>query len=161
MTSNTSLQIRRAVPEDANTLSSLFDTAVRAVSDADYSVEEREAWRSSVSTETMREGLEDPDPITFVAEQEGVALGFATLDGSIVRSVYVRPDAQGGGIGSALLSRLEREARRQGVKVLSLSASLNAVPFYEAQGYEPVGQSRRDLGEGTEIQCIDMEKTLR
>jgi GNAT superfamily N-acetyltransferase len=58
-----------------------------------------------------------------------------------VRAVYVLPEAGGQGIPSALLARIEIAARSLGIEAIELSASLNAVPFYVASGYEQLKET--------------------
>lgn len=42
-------------------------------------------------------------------------------------------------LGSAVLAEAERQLRAKGETSLMLAAQLNAKPFYEKQGYRPVG----------------------
>jgi N-acetylglutamate synthase-like GNAT family acetyltransferase len=97
-----------------------------------------------------------------VAETEGRIVGFAQLVTAQqeVRAVYVLPEAGGRGIGSALLARLEIAARGLGIEAVELRASLNAVPFYLASGYEQLEDTTHRLADGTELRCVRMRKSL-
>lgn len=53
-----------------------------------------------------------------------------------VAGVYVHPSVTRQGVGTKIYSELERRARANDVRTLELSASLNAVPFYEIHGFE-------------------------
>jgi GNAT superfamily N-acetyltransferase len=46
-----------------------------------------------------------------VAEQHGRLLGFAALEGAGLERLYVRPDARGQEVGSALLEQVQRVQR--------------------------------------------------
>ena len=59
--------------------------------------------------------------IAFLAERGGRVVGFAALvagPAAEVTAVFVRPAAAGRGVGSALLARVEAEARRRGIRRL-------------------------------------------
>jgi len=62
-------------------------------------------------------------------------LGFGVLDakGNEIDALFVDPDRGGQGIGQALMQRLL--ALADPTREVVLSASLNAVPFYQRQGF--------------------------
>ncbi len=98
----------------------------------------------------------------MVAEDAGGIAGFGQLnqaDGE-VEAVYVLPGRQSEGIGGALLRFLEDAARAAGLERLHLSATLNAVPFYERAGYAGEGSTVHRLPTGVELQCLRMSKEL-
>ncbi|HWT11683.1 MAG TPA: GNAT family N-acetyltransferase, partial [Allosphingosinicella sp.] len=74
---------------------------------------------------------------------------------------YVLPEAARRGVGARLVRALERIARREGAGQLTLSASLNAEPFYRALGYRPLAPSTHRLATGRAMPCIAMAKDLR
>lgn len=82
-------------------------------------------------------------------------LGTASLDGGAVRAVFVAPDAQGRGIGRALMAEVERMAAAAGVVMLTLQSSLTAVGFYGTLGFRPV----REHHHGEE-RTVVMERQL-
>jgi GNAT superfamily N-acetyltransferase len=69
---------------------------------------------------------------------EGDVAGYGELrvDENEVRAVYVSPTYAGDGVGSLLLEQLEVRARAHDLDELQLTASLNAVGFYEHHAYE-------------------------
>ena len=79
----------------------------------------------------------------FVAERQSKVIGFglvllvepqiADLDG-----LFVRPEAQGAGVGRRLVEEAVRRARASGATALTVTANLNAKGFYEACGFLPV-----------------------
>jgi len=110
-----------------------------------------------------------------VADRDGVVVGFGSLKwesskdyetnaGAEVTAVYVLPSVAREGVGTEIYSELERRAREQGVTVLGLTASLPAVQFYEAHGYDRVTNNDHEFSshEGTGVtgRVVEMEKKL-
>jgi len=57
-----------------------------------------------------------------------------------IRSVWVREDLRGAGIGSKLMHAVEQEAIRRGCRIATLEThSFQAPRFYERLGYEEIG----------------------
>lgn len=52
-----------------------------------------------------------------------------------INALFVEPSLHGRGIGTKLLAKLERAAKRKGVKTLKVNAGINAPGFYEKSGY--------------------------
>jgi predicted GNAT family N-acyltransferase len=60
------------------------------------------------------------------------------------------------GVGSRLLTALEEEARRRGVRGIMLHAQVLALDFYRHHGYEPAGQRFVEAG----MEHLEMRKRL-
>ena len=89
--------------------------------------------------------------------------GFAELDPDegLVKACYVDPDFDRRGVGRALMHGVERAARAHGRTALTLDASLNAVPFYLALGWQRECATRHELAPGAWLDCAIMTKSLR
>jgi len=86
-----------------------------------------------------------------VAAEGGLAVGFVMFHAEtefyetdatrgVIDNLYVRPDARGGGLGSALLDYAEGALRDRDADVLAveaLAANEAARRLYESRGYEP------------------------
>jgi predicted GNAT family N-acyltransferase len=75
---------------------------------------------------------------------EAVAAGrlhFNSQAEAQVRYMAVAPEAQGSGLGSAILRELERRARAAGAQSIILNARENAQPFYARHGYKVVSSA--------------------
>jgi len=128
-----------------------------------------DAWAGETDPDDY--AIESEDNRFVVADADGRVVGFgelvfdpgeylaASVDAE-VRAVYVRPETAGEGVGSALLADLERAARERGIDCLGLWASLNAVPFYEARGYERVGERADEFGGEVTGRAIEMQTEL-
>jgi len=94
---------------------------------------------------------------------EIAVLGFATHrvdDDQDGASVYVRGRAARRGIGTALLQLAVDHARAHGATTIHIQASLAAVEFYRANGFEELGRGEARLMSGRAMPCVFMRKTL-
>ena len=95
------------------------------------------------------EQMAQPDTTLFVArDASGAPLGMGALrrhaDGvGEVKRMYVRPEAQGRGVGGAILARIEQLAREEGCARLVLETGSNfdaARRIYERGAFKPCAQ---------------------
>ena len=82
-------------------------------------------------------------------------IGTAGLDGSTVRSVFVRPDWHRKGVGVAVMRKIEEIAKLRGIHQLTVPSSITAEGFYRRLGFASV----RDEFHGNE-RTIVMTKQL-
>jgi putative acetyltransferase len=90
-------------------------------------------------------------------------LGFSSyrIDGNEHRTaVYVRGKAASVGIGSALFRSAEAAAIATGATRILVDASLAAVDFYKANGFEELGRGEHRLWSGRPMACVFMRKRL-
>lgn len=156
------VRVRRTTRDDAVAILPLHVASIRGLGPAAYDERQVEAWATK---DHGPEGypVEDDRQRMFVAEveeEELAGFGQVNLDDAEVVAVYVHPDHARRGVGSALLDRLEADARDEGIDALSLTASLNAVPFYERAGYEPVEEVTHATTDEVDLTCVEMEKSL-
>jgi putative acetyltransferase len=100
-----------------------------------------------------------------VGAVEGVSaiLGFAShlvADGRHRTAVYVRGVASRCGVGSALLHLAEAQALAAGARSLHVDASLAAVDFYKANGFDEISRGQHRLRSGRVMSCVVMRKDL-
>lgn len=88
----------------------------------------------------------------WVAERDGVLVGFAELKGAWLDDLYVHPDAAGHGIGSALLD-LAKAAQPDGFCLWVFESNTPARAFYARRGF--VELERTD-GSGNEEKAPDV-----
>ena len=110
------------------------------------------------------DGLCGPDIVFFTATCRKAAAGVGALADrrtyGEIKSVFVAPEARGGGIGSALLAAIEAEARIRSLSCLRLETGPNldaALRLYRHNGFSirgPFGSYRDDP------LSIFMEKSL-
>jgi len=145
--------IRPALEDDADEISAVILRALRETNARDYADEIIERIERSFSTSAVRELI--GKRAVFVAAIDGRVVGTASLDGSVVRSVFVAPDVQGRGIGKLLMVEIESTARERNIPRLAVSSSVTAETFYARLGFRSV----RDSYYGDE-RTIIMERLL-
>jgi GNAT superfamily N-acetyltransferase len=138
----------------------VHNDSIRALCRERYEPREIAAWIAFRQPEAYRTAL--ASRALFVAEWQGEVVGFGQLDPARgeIEACYVAPKAIGSGIGSALLARMEEEARRRGHAVVRLNATLNAEAFYARFGYRWLGRATHRVGDDVELDCVRMEKVL-
>lgn len=103
----------------------------------------------------------DPDCVhVLTRDPEGAVVGTARLrivgtDGKAER-VAVAAAARRAGVGRALMDVLEHEARARGLARVVLHAQDVAIPFYDALGYQGIGEMFVEAG----IPHLKMARTL-
>ena len=149
--------IRRATAKDAEAICALHKEAVRRLCAGAYSAEQIEAWVGPRVPENYRKAM-SADETMFVAERACRVAGFASLKDETLLGLYVDPTS-GRGLGRQLLAAAAAEARGHGVAVLSLQATLNAVPFYRRHGYS-VDRAGVVLRGGLKLPVVEMSRPL-
>lgn len=155
--------VREARPDDVDAIEAIHAASVRGLAASRYDAVQIESWSDGADYSLPTEGVH-----VVVAEEEGpdagdgiVGFGAVDLDSGEIRAAYVHPDHAGEGVGSAVLGALETAASEAGLTDLQLTASLNAVAFYERHGWEPTGRTTHELDGGVELEAMAMEKSIR
>ncbi len=154
------VSVRPATDEDRASICNVHVRAIRETCSRSYSPEQVSAWAGLLSPESYTAVLKER--VLVVATEGGAVVGFGQLnpDTGEVDAVYVLPDCQGQGIGRVLLADLEAKARARGIRVLELSATLNALPFYTQAGYARRHPAVHRLPSGVGLECVRMSKEL-
>lgn len=155
------MKVRPATHADLDGIYRVHVDAIRQLCKLHYTPEEIEARVGGLEPGAHRIDAENVRFFVAVDDAQEV-LGFAVLDvgQSEVKAVYVHPTAAQRGIGGALLREVEETARRHGLTVLHLDASLNSVEFYLRAGYVDLENRRHVLRSEVSIRCVAMSKSL-
>jgi len=131
------LQIRPAIPEEADRLSQIAFSAK-----AHWGYPERwlEIWKPELTF--------SPDYFeqneNWVAETNDQPVAFCTLqekEGTAwLENLWVSPEWMGKGLGKRLFLHATALARQRGYRELQLEADPNAVGFYRRMGMEQIGE---------------------
>ncbi|CAK16308.1 putative acetyltransferase, GNAT family [Pseudomonas entomophila L48] len=144
--------IRRAQREDAEAISRIVITALRESNSQDYPAEVIAQVEQSFSPAAVSALLDSR--MVFVAVNQNELLGTASLDGEVVRTVFVAPIHHRTGVGKRLMEAVHAAAIRAGVTALRVPSSITAQGFYARLGYRKL----RDEFHGVE-RTIVMEKS--
>ncbi|WP_422102489.1 GNAT family N-acetyltransferase [Vreelandella sp.] len=79
-----------------------------------------------------------PASETYVAEESGHVVGFYSLYENTLAAIFVHPNQQDLGLGSALLEDAKR--RREWLQLTVYAQNASSVCFYEARGFVPMGE---------------------
>jgi putative acetyltransferase len=158
------ITVRRLRVNEGRLFLQIHSRAIRGLAAAHYPPEVLDAWTVPATDESVRGLLNNPDSeIRLIAELDGepVGLGALVVGSSELRACYVVPEASRKGVGTALVTEIERIAIEKGLERLELIASLNAEPFYAFLGYEAQGRTKHVLRTGHSMAAVKMAKMLR
>ena len=131
--------VRHARENDSHEISAVILSALRETNAKDYTREIIERIERSFGPSSVVELI--GKRTVFVATISSRVVGTASLDGSVVRTVFVAPDVQAQGIGKLLMAEIERTARERNIAKLAVPSSISAETFYERLGFKAVGES--------------------
>lgn len=97
---------------------------------------------------------------TLVAEVDGEMVATGSLVGGEILGVFVSPECQRRGLGTAVMLELEEMARARGYSEVELSISLPSLSFYEDLGYAVQEERSLDVGEGQRLDHWNATKSL-
>ena len=134
--------IRRAAPEEADTLTQIALDAKRHWGYPEHWIKHWEA-DLTITTDFIRD-----NPV-YVAEKDGEVRGFYALtvsgEKAELEHMWVTPAAIGTGIGKELfLDAMDRAATLR-VREIEISADPNAAGFYERMGASQIGETEASI----------------
>jgi putative acetyltransferase len=163
----TEFMTRRATPQDADSIATAHRDSIQSIGPRFYPATVVESWGACVSPDMYVTAMEHGEVfyIAVAAFEPGPAcLGFAShrIDGTEHgTAVYVIGTAARRGVGSALFRLAEADALASGATSIHVDASLAAVDFYRANGFEEIGRGEHPLRSGSVMACVFMRKMLR
>jgi putative acetyltransferase len=152
------LLIRPGAEHELQQLCDLQSLSIRAFYQAAYTPEQTETL-----IKTQNKGICHRKRFLMVAEVAGEIVGFATLSRQVfhIDAVYVHPNWMRRGIGQQLVVALETIAQQQQYPKLIVTAALHTTGFYQAQGFQVVGEYDYPLEQQQPLPCHLLEKSLR
>lgn len=128
---------RPALREDAIRLHEIRRRSILELAQAEMPAAEAQAWAGRLTPAGMEQKLRELE--VWVAEFEGVAVGWGAICGDRLEGLYVAVEFAGQSVGTGLLDRLEGLIRARGWLSVHLEASSNARGFYLRRGYRASG----------------------
>ncbi len=151
--------LRRGRADEADRLWALRTRCVRELCSAAYPPDVIAPWAAS------------PAPVHYPAliaqggcliaeDARGALLGYGVIDraGNEIDALFVDPDCGGRGIGRLLMDALVALADPD--RPLVLSASLNAVPFYQRCGFQALREETYPHPSGVALASVRMQRPL-
>jgi putative acetyltransferase len=158
------IRVRFAKEKDAKGILKSQFSAIHGTASKDYPLEVLSDWAAPVTQERIQVYVVQslPRETTLVAEIDGEIAGFGAIVESAneLRAVYVSSKFGGLGVGTKLLSELEKIAKEKGCAELQLISSLTAEPFYKHHGYKETGRGQHTLRSGRKMACVKMRKKV-
>ncbi|WP_344603646.1 GNAT family N-acetyltransferase [Sporichthya brevicatena] len=143
--------IRVATAADVPSLQRLIHSAYRGESSrAGWTHEADLLDGNRIDEDMLRAELADPGTTLFLTEDDAGPRGCCVVtdrgDGTAYFGTFaVRPAAQGGGLGDALLRHAESHARSLGARRMELTVvtqRADLIAWYARRGYTPTGETR-------------------
>ena len=158
--------IRRATLADVDEIAAAHRDSIESIGPEYYTAEVVKAWSAGITGELYANAMAQGE-VFFVAAPksagDGDVLGFSSHrvdDDQHGTSVYVRGAAARRGVGTALFGFAEASALAAGAREILIDASLAAVDFYKANGFEEVRRGEHRLLSGVSMSCVFMRKML-
>jgi putative acetyltransferase len=159
-------EIRRAELADVDEIAAAHLDAIRSIGARYYEPPIVSEWGARVNGDLYARAMARGELFFIAVGQpagEPAVLGFSShrIDGDKHgTSVYVRGKAARRGIGTALFQAAEAAAIAAGATSIHIDASLAAVEFYKANGFEEIGRGVHRLSSGATMACVFMRKDL-
>lgn len=157
-----SIFFRHAQPNEAEIIHDIYMRSSMLPSTF-YTPEELSAMISISTLDTFRDSIQR-QTMTVAEIAGGMIIGLSEIkmddDGVLfVYKLFIDPKYIGQGYGSKLLHNMEQQIYSRGQRKSRLYARLNAVSFYEQNGYTIIEEYRENIS-GIDISFQWMEKIL-
>ncbi|ARD23071.1 MULTISPECIES: GNAT family N-acetyltransferase [Shewanella] len=153
------MHIRKATKDDAAVAFEIRNLAILAQCKGHYEDETLQKWtEGSLPAHFVTDFA--ANGYVSIMNDNIVGVGMINLTTGMVDAMFVRPEYIGQGFGKQMIQYLELQARKAQCKKLSLDASLNAVDFYRACGFEGQREAIFYSPRGIELTCLPMTKAL-
>ena len=139
--------VRAMEPTDTEAIHAIHGMCLQCTLLGRYSREQIDAWMAGRTPQGYLRAAEAGEAF-FVAEEGGAVVGYASWQEDELLSLFVHPDFQGRGIGSALMSACFDDAERRNATISIVKSVLGAEEFYGRHGFLIVGPgstTKRDV----------------
>jgi ribosomal protein S18 acetylase RimI-like enzyme len=166
MEQTVNFEIRRAGLADVDEIAAAHMDSIRSIGPLYYEPRIVSDWGARVKGDLYAQAMARGE-LFFIAigdrPDKPEVLGFSSHRSGVDEhrtAVYVRGTATRLGIGSALFRTAEAAAIAAAATSIHVDASLAAVEFYTANGFEEVGRGEHRLWSGRPMPCVFMRKKL-
>ena len=131
------IEIRRADPQDADTLTEIAHAAKRHWKYPESWIEQ---WETDLTITREFIATHEVFVATFQDEIAGCCALVVGDSLAEIEHMWIRPEQMGSGVGRALFEHARERAIERGANVLELSADPHAEGFYARMGAKRVGE---------------------
>ncbi|BFT81544.1 MULTISPECIES: GNAT family N-acetyltransferase [Enterobacter] len=156
------MTLRKARPQEAETLWNIRNQAIRHGCKTSYDAEVIARWTPDLMPERFRKMIIEY-PFYVVEDEKGdvAATGYLDLDTHCLEAIFTLPAASGKGMATRIIEALKQEARSRGITRLTLDATPNAQSFYQKQGFVTLSESyHHSRMAGVDLRCFEMAINL-
>lgn len=164
MVPRVAFEIRRAELSDAQRIAAAHRDSIATIGARYYSPDVVADWGAQVKGDLYVNAMVQGEVFfTAMGELHGKpeVLGFSSHRVDLEEhrvAVYVRGEVARRGIGSALFRSAEAAAIAAGASSIHVDASVAAVEFYKANGFEKVARGKHRLSSGQAMACVFLQK---
>src|SRR5476649_2883137 len=136
------MQVRLAVPDEADECWQIRNQAIRYGCKESYEASVINAWTPDKMPESYPMVITH-NPFFVIDGPEGqpVATGFLDVTVGSVEAVFTLPAFVGRGLASLIIETIKQEAKKRGFKRITLCSTPNASGFYQKHGFTVLGQN--------------------
>lgn len=152
------MTLRKANPQEAETLWNIRNQAIRHGCKTSYDADVIARWTPDLMPERYRQMVIDY-PFYVVEDEKGhvVATGYLDLDTHCLEAIFTLPSATGKGMATRIIEALKQEARSRGITRLTLDATPNAWTFYQKLGFVTLNEKyHHSRMAGADLRCFEM-----
>ncbi|MFA9374506.1 MAG: GNAT family N-acetyltransferase [Poseidonibacter sp.] len=118
----------------------LFTNTIHKICNKEYTKEQLTAWANpNIDYDSWKKRLDKTKP--YLALIDDTLVGFVEFYDDYIDCFYVHHEYQGQGIGKVLMNHILDIASKNGIKILSVDASITAKAFFETFGFEEVSKN--------------------
>ena len=154
------ITVRKATVEEARQIMDLHSDTVRRVNSRDYTPDQIDAWLGRRKIEITEAMIRDGQVYVCVDEARQI-VGIGSITGNTLSGLYVSANHQGQGIGTALLSQMERDAAAKGITSIETDSTVTAEGFYKRHGYVEMERKTFPIANGQSLQVVSIRKEIR
>lgn len=157
------MQIRRALPAEAEACWHIRNQAIRHGCRESYDAAVIAAWTPDTMPQSYRNVIRaQPFFVAVDTDDQPVATGFLDVTSGSVEAIFTLPAYTGQGLASRIIDAIKSEARARGFPQLTLFATPNARNFYQKQGFHLVRECFYPSALAhADLRCFEMIITLR
>ena len=153
------VQVIKANPSHAERACQLVIHSIREACKKDHRDDDKtiSEWISNKTIDNFHQWIKSENSYSYVAiNSKNEVIGFSLMSktGKILLN-YINPEYLYKGVGKALLLKMEEDAKRRDISVLSTDSTLTALSFYERNGFLIT-----DVQKCNKLQCVPLTKYI-